>query len=166
MFLALRFVVFQCLDSPGKPEPAEARGKTKTRRRSYLLLSLLAVIVAVVILWLLCRLFGFFPTVIVSDSMSPAIVRGDVVVLREVSADEVSEGDVIRYSYPGGNRIHRVIEVLEQDGSRVFITQGDANNIRDAQPVHPDQIKGRVEFRIPKIGWVNIGIKNLIGKVF
>ena len=48
----------------------------------------------------------------------------------------------------------------------VFVTQGDANHLPDPAPIHPDQVDGRVQFRIPKIGWLKIALGNVIDKVF
>jgi len=92
--------------------------------------------------------------VILSGSMEPAVSPGDVVIV-DASAS-VAAGDVI--TFDDGNAIpttHRVVDVV--DGQ--YVTQGDANENADAQPVPPDAVLGRVTLTIPLIGhvilWVN-----------
>jgi signal peptidase len=102
---------------------------------------------------------------VVSGSMSPAIAVGDVTIVRDVAADDIVEGDVIQYAHDSITTIHRVIDIQQVEGSTVFITQGDANQDPDGKPVHPEQIKGKVQLCIPKVGWVSIGIKNLFSRL-
>jgi signal peptidase len=92
--------------------------------------------------------------VILSGSMEPAVSPGDVVIVDASAAIEVN--DVI--TFDNGNAIpttHRVVDVV--DGQ--YITQGDANENADAQPVPPDAVLGEVTIMIPLIGhvilWVN-----------
>jgi signal peptidase len=44
------------------------------------------------------------------------------------------------------------------DGSIRFTTQGDANNTPDAASVIPDQIRGKVWYGIPYLGYVNSAV--------
>lgn len=100
--------------------------------------------------------------VVLSDSMSPAIGAGDVVIVDSVSPSEISEDDVITFRNGGGDRAtgdtdkvtHRVVEVVEQDGERYFRTKGDANEEVDAELVPAGNVVGRVSFHIPYIGHV------------
>ena len=39
-----------------------------------------------------------------------------------------------------------------------FTTQGDANNTPDAEPVQPVQVRGKVWYAIPYLGWANQAI--------
>jgi len=57
--------------------------------------------------------------------------------------------------------IHRVVEVREEG----FVTKGDANRHPDPEVVHPDQIRGKVIFTIPKIGWIPLALKELIHRM-
>jgi len=52
--------------------------------------------------------------------------------------------------------IHRVIEIRETEGSKFFITKGDANDNPDIAPVSPEQVKGRVMLNVPRLGWVTL----------
>jgi signal peptidase len=92
--------------------------------------------------------------VVRSDSMSPSIQAGDVVIVDDVSADAIAAEDVI--AFHRGDRVttHRVVEVVERDGSVQFRTKGDANEEPDSQLVAPDAVVGRVSVTIPQIGHV------------
>lgn len=51
---------------------------------------------------------------------------------------------------------HRIIATSEnQKGERTFITQGDANGERDEKEVRPVQIRGKVWYSLPYLGYVN-----------
>jgi hypothetical protein len=45
-----------------------------------------------------------------------------------------------------------------------FITRGDANNTDDP-PVLASALEGKVVLTVPKIGWVTIGIRQVIGRI-
>ena len=69
---------------------------------------------------------------------------------------DLAEGDVIAYAHDGKTIVHRITEVVQQPEGTAYITQGDANNAPDADPVQPSQIEGKVVARIPALGWVSL----------
>ncbi len=84
--------------------------------------------------------FGFSSAVVVSGSMEPAIGVDDLIVVKAQKTYQV--GDVITFSTSGKLPVtHRIIGETP-DGS--FVTQGDANNAPDAQPVPREQVAGKV----------------------
>jgi len=117
-------------------------------------------IVAVAIIWFAVGLFPVHPTTVISGSMRPTLDVGDVVIIAKVSADTVKPGDIIQFREAKGvTTVHRVVEIQESEGQRVFITQGDANSEPDANPVLAANVVGKVIFEIPKIGWAAIAVK-------
>jgi signal peptidase len=84
--------------------------------------------------------------VVLSGSMEPAMSPGDVIIVNSVPASAIERNDVITFGGQGGDTptTHRVIEVVEQDGTTAFRTQGDANDDPDGALVTPDQIQGKV----------------------
>lgn len=93
--------------------------------------------------------------VVLSGSMSPTIHTGDVVFVSETSPGAVEEGDVLAFDrVPGDDRrtVHRVIEIVEQNGERYFRTKGDANENPDPQLVPAGAVIGTVTFWIPYVG--------------
>ncbi|WP_135662574.1 signal peptidase I [Halorhabdus rudnickae] len=97
--------------------------------------------------------------VVLSDSMSPTINAGSVVVVSEVQSDRIEKGDVITYvdsrSADGTTRItHRVVDIEMVDGQQQFRTQGDANESPDPRPVPSTAVIGVVGFHIPLVGYL------------
>jgi signal peptidase len=98
--------------------------------------------------------------VILSGSMEPTVSPGDVVIVDRSAS--VGVGDVITFS-DGGEvpTTHRVIGV--QDGQ--YVTQGDANQYPDSNPVAPSNVLGRVVLTIPLIGHVILWVNTPLGYV-
>lgn len=95
--------------------------------------------------------------VVRSDSMSPAIPAGSVVFVEDVPTERISTGDVITFETgtdAAATRVtHRVVAV-QADGERQFRTKGDANPVRDREPVAADQVVGAVSASLPLIGYL------------
>ncbi|GGM67170.1 signal peptidase [Halarchaeum rubridurum] len=98
---------------------------------------------------------------VLSSSMSPAIEAGDVVVVDGVDPADVEERDVVTFHPPEGHQLasvervtHRVVDVVERDGTLYFETKGDANEQADSALVPASNVVGTVWFTIPKIGYV------------
>jgi len=145
-------------------EAERQAAKAKTWKDRFALGWVLTGVVAVTMLWFSVGALGFRPVAVVSGSMSPTIDVGDLAVVREVSAESIKEGDIIMYRHGNDTMIHRVIEERQADGMTMFITKGDANASPDLEPVHLSQIEGRVNFCIPKLGWVSMKVKSFLSK--
>ena len=109
-------------------------------------------------------LFGVQPTLIASGSMSPAMLVGDVAITRQVLPEQVVVGDVVRFRDGSISTIHRVVEIQTGAGEITFITRGDTNDSNDP-PVPGRDLEGKVILTVPKIGWVSIGVRQLIGLI-
>lgn len=91
-------------------------------------------------------LFGRTVAVVISGSMEPSINEDDLVWV--VKRDEYQVGDVVMYVAQNGMSItHRIIDVRVNG----YVVQGDANKTADP-PITKDQVVGRVEKVIPKVG--------------
>ncbi len=112
---------------------------------------------------------GYFPMIVLSDSMYPEIEGGDLIICKGVDADAVQAGDVIAFFDPAGNGTtvvtHRVIEVLTEDGELSFRTQGDANNAEDALAVPAESVLGIYCMRIPHMGNVAMFMQTTAGLI-
>ncbi len=117
---------------------------------------------AVALLWFNVGLFGVQPTVVSGVSMEPAMKAGDLAIVREVPAAEIEVGDVVRFRHEGVHVVHRVVEIQETSNGRVFVTRGDSNDALDP-PLTEDRLEGVVVLVIPKVGWVAIAARRLIG---
>lgn len=81
--------------------------------------------------------FGYTFFEVISGSMSPAIEKGDLILVDLDTDYEV--GDII--SFKSGNALvtHRIVEI----NGDTFVTKGDANNTVDAA-INKDKIAGKV----------------------
>jgi len=65
---------------------------------------------------------------VASGSMLPTLERGDLVVVRGASANDIHVGDIIVYkSCQGPLIIHRVIAVVKEGRNYYYVTKGDNN---------------------------------------
>lgn len=111
------------------------------------------------------QLLGYEVLVVQSGSMEPNYHVGSLVYVKSVDAAELEVGDVITFELGGGVRgTHRIIEVLDNNGSLSFRTKGDSNDDADANPVLPSSLVGEVKFTIPYLGFMITYIQQPAGK--
>lgn len=106
-------------------------------------------------------LFGYKIFSVLTGSMSPTIEVGDLIIVKEVSSEDIKANDIITF---GSNKsdtrtTHRVKEILKDDEIK-FVTKGDANNTTDPAPISEDLLVGKVTNWIPKVGLAIEAIKN------
>jgi signal peptidase len=111
--------------------------------------------------------------VVVSGSMEPVMYRGDIVIVDQ-NPTNVQVGDIVVYHATWFNEpvIHRVIKKYKTtNGSTYLITKGDNNPTPDPAPaLFPDQVISKVvtlygqPLIIPKIGYITIGVRDLMGQ--
>ena len=85
------------------------------------------------------------------------IHENDLLVMREVDNAELSVGDIIAFYDPNGTVVtHRIVGFdVDDEGARLYITQGDANNVQDSNPVPEDRVAGLIVRNISGGGrWV------------
>lgn len=102
-------------------------------------------------------LYGAY--VIISGSMEPIIKVKDAVIVRRVEEKDLKVGDVVTYvsmdeAYYGILITHRIIDIKEENGQKIYVTKGDHNETPDRSPIEFGQINGKVVMRIPKIGYI------------
>jgi signal peptidase len=105
------------------------------------------------------RLTGTVPYTILTGSMEPTMPPGTLVIVKRADPDEIGVGTVITYQITSGKPAvvtHRVVsQGFDGDGKPVFRTRGDANTAVDQDVVRPVQIKGKVWFSVPYVGYAN-----------
>jgi signal peptidase len=120
---------------------------------------LLLVIAAGALLIVIPKLAGAIPLTVLTQSMEPLLPPGTLIVDRPVKIDQISPGDIVTYQIESGNPAvitHRVITVeTSNTGKRSFIFKGDNNALPDTDKVLPVQIKGKLWYSIPWIGYVS-----------
>lgn len=115
---------------------------------------LLVLVAAAVLLLLSFRLFGLKGFTVLSGSMEPTYHTGSVIYVKSVDAYTLEAGQPITYYLTGKTvATHRIIEVVEENGSVRYRTKGDANDVADGSLVDPADIIGTPIFSIPYLGY-------------
>lgn len=162
----------------GKDKPAVRGGKTATVIGIALCVVLLPII-AVNLTLIVKRMtnknevpsfFGLFPMIVLTDSMEGTFDSGDLIICRTAKASDIKEGDVICFYDPigkGGTTVtHRVTKVsTASDGSILWTTKGDANNIEDISAVPEKNLVGIYRFRLKGLGSVALFMQSTAGLV-
>lgn len=124
---------------------------------SFALVGLAAVLVLVV-----PSVIGAERYTILGASMEPAIPLGSLVVVQPREFDDIGVGDVITFQLESGEAAvatHRVVgDGRVSTGERVLVSQGDANETADIEPVREPQLRGVLIYSIPLLGWMNVFI--------
>lgn len=122
-------------------------------------LVILGVVVVLAAAVLVPRLAGATPYTVLTGSMEPTYPPGTLVVVKPIDFDEIAIGDVITYQRESGKGdvvTHRVVGSGNRfDGERVLTTQGDANRVADRNPVQEVQVRGKLWYSVPYLGYVN-----------
>lgn len=146
----------------------------RSRRRqkrsfSKILLTLVWVVLGVGMVLIMFRLVlksGFTPPlasyVVQSGSMEPSIMTGDIILIRPESQYE--ENDVVTFRDQKKRVVtHRISEVKKQGDGTMFLTKGDANRSVDIEFVPLENVVGKVQFVVPKIGFLVSFAKSTLG---
>ena len=133
---------------------------------SYTFIVLLMIIASFFIVYVVCGKiaekkgenppFGLYT--IISPSMTPNIKVYDVVFVKKSNTQDLKVNDVITFystnTYFGGTPItHRIVDILEvPDIGVMYRVKGDANEKADDEKVYPNNVLGKVVFKIPQLG--------------
>lgn len=112
-------------------------------------------------------LFTYQALTIGSGSMSPAIEKGDVIILKSMKNEEarkIKKGDVLVYNHDNKIIVHRVIKKSNNGETISFKTKGDYNNAKDSWTVKQEDVIGIVKFRIRWIGMPTVALNELLNK--
>lgn len=112
-------------------------------------------------------LFTYQALTIGSGSMSPAIEKGDVIILKGMKNEEarkIKKGDVLVYNHDNKIIVHRVIKKSNNGKTISFKTKGDYNNTKDSWTVKQEDVIGIVKFRIRWIGIPTVALNELLNK--
>lgn len=122
-------------------------------------------IISIGIIWFTVGVFPIYPSVIATGSMEPMIKPGDVILVKKITdmdgINALNEGDVIQFKRDSILISHRIIEVVNDEKEGIqFRTKGDNNSGVDSDLVKPQEVKGTIEYTVPRIGWPTLLIKS------
>ena len=147
---------------------------------SYVFITILMLIAAFLIFYVICGKIAksknenppFALYTIISPSMVPSINVYDVVFVKKTDVNKLKKGDIITFystnTFFGNTPItHRIVEVINMPDKTVnFKVKGDANDVPDDEKVLPDNIIGKVMFKIPKLGKIQYFLASKKGWIF
>ena len=115
-----------------------------------------ALITTVAVLWQ----SGYRAYILHTNSMSPALKSGDLVIDRPAHA--VHAGEVITFRHSGLSTdvvTHRVTDVT----AGVIHTKGDGNPTADSWDIRPNQVRGVMALHLPRAGYVVVFLRQPTG---
>lgn len=109
----------------------------------------LAIIPLVIAIILLVMPFGAFAgkqlITVSSDSMSPALVVGDTLVIEPILIENIQKGDIIAFNtHDTGVLAHRAFEIFETTERIGIDTKGDHNEEPDLWSIYDEDLIGIV----------------------
>lgn len=158
-------IIFYNISKPTRKEEEETANTYKKTIFFYLERFLLVFVI--VIIFLVSGAFKYSISAIASDSMYPALKRGDGIILERVdksNIDTLKKGMIVAFEQNGQIVTHRILTIESQNGEEYIITKGDNNSTKDVQKKTKDDIIGIVRFRIPYIGYPSVEISEIKNK--
>ena len=108
---------------------------------------------------------GYKPFIVLSGSMEPSIMTGDMGFVKETDPDSLKVGDVIAYKSGSAVVTHRIVEVKSENGETRYVTQGDANNAADQSLVKPADVEGIYQRRVAGAGNLAMFMQTTTGMI-
>lgn len=118
--------------------------------------SVLVVLIVLCAVFLMgSRIIGYQCYTVISGSMEPKYMVGDLIYVKDVDVNTIKVGDDITFVLNEDLMVatHRVVKVDAEN--QHFYTKGIANEIEDQDPVHFNNVIGVPQFSIPKLGYVS-----------
>ncbi len=155
----------------GKESPTKS--KADMRHKTFTVIGFVLCVILVPILIVNCTLIvksfinkdeapgfaGIVPLIVLSDSMDPYIKEGDLIFTKKVDPKDIKVDDVISFYAEEDDFTtiwtHRVVEVLEEDGTLKFRTKGDNKYLTEPDAIlrSADKVVGvYTEFKLPVAG--------------
>lgn len=109
--------------------------------------------------------FGYHMLRVVTGSMDPTYPEGSYIVVKSTDTDKLKVGEVISFysrdeAIAGQVNTHRIKEIKNNNGTKSFVTKGDANPTQDPVEVRPEDIVGKVVAHANIIDGIGKAIRN------
>ena len=112
-------------------------------------------------------LAGFTPMIVETDSMTPTFCSGDMIVIKKTDPASLKEGDIITFHTIIDNQYalntHRIDSIVEQNGTRSYITKGDNNDMPDMHVIADGDIVGKYVGKVSGLGGVMEFLSGSVG---
>lgn len=95
---------------------------------------------------------------VLTNSMAQKFPPGTFMVMKPAPFEDLKYGDVITFQLYSGKpevETHRIVGFgSTQAGEKTLITKGDNNGANDPNPVRAIQVKGKLFYAVPYVGFV------------
>ncbi len=156
---------------PANPSPSDADESRRKGTGAWVavgrILSMSAMLVALfaaVVLIVIPVATGSQSYTILTKSMVQKFPPGTFMVMKPAAFDELKYGDVITFQMYSGRPdvdTHRIVGFgSTQSGEKTLITKGDNNGAIDPEPVRAIQVKGKLFYAVPYVGFVANALGN------
>ena len=99
------------------------------------------------------NIFGYKPFIVLSGSMETKIRIGDLIITKIIDPKSLKVDDVIAFRDEENTvTTHRIIDIIDKDGTTYFVTKGDNNSSQDRYLVKYKDVEGIYITRIPGVG--------------
>ena len=99
------------------------------------------------------NIFGYKPFIVLSGSMETKIRIGDLIITKIIDPTSLKVDDVIAFRDEENTvTTHRIIDIIDKDGTTYFVTKGDNNSSQDRYLVKYKDVEGIYITRIPGVG--------------
>lgn len=108
---------------------------------------------------------GFRLFTVATGSMEPKYKVGDILISKQVDANEIQVGDDIVYKGKQGSFkdkvvTHQVVSIREENGEKKITTKGIANTEEDPE-IDSSQVYGKVIYKVKTLSFIGQIIKNI-----
>jgi len=134
---------------------------TREYNKKSIISLILPTLLVIVIVYFTSGYFHYYAIAIASGSMESKISKGDVVIVEKIDGnyDSLEVGQVLVFKHSGVVVVHRLVNIINEDGKYYFYTKGDANYSPDDYVITEDMVLGTTNFVIPYAGlptvWLN-----------
>jgi signal peptidase len=141
---------------------------------------LMVAVFAALVLILVPKATGSQTYSVLTNSMAPKYSPGTFLVVKPAAFSQLKYGDIVTFQLESGKpgvESHRIVGFgATQTGEKTLITKGDNNDVNDSNPVLELQVKGKLFYAVPFVGyaanalgnadrnlWMTVGAAGLIG---
>jgi signal peptidase len=132
--------------------------------KAFNLLVMMVAIFAALVLIVIPKVTGSQTYTVLTSSMAPKFPPGTFLVVKPVDFDELQYADVVTFQMYSGRpevETHRIVGFgATQEGEKTLITKGDNNGVNDAEPVRELQVKGKLFYAVPFVGYAANALGN------
>lgn len=153
----------------GVPEIFKKKKNKEDIRNKHIVSKIIGVILFMLILVIVSlnsNLFRYWACVVGSGSMEPNIKIGDIIIVDKSYKNKVNslaKGDIIVFRIGEKYYTHRIIEVVNSNGEKSFITKGDREGQAvDNWIVTKNEVVGLTKYKFKYLGLPSIWIRDLM----